>query len=86
MIKAKIVSGALQGAEIRPDALNQLDIIAAGVATALVDEVHASLECRSPKSHKTIQEQDIQAAVLKLFGEQLGMSLVEHALNVRHRG
>lgn len=83
MLKAKIVSGALQGAEIRPDALQQLDAIASTVASALIAEVHDTTEARG---QKTIQEQDVQAAALKLFGEELGMKLVQHALNVRHRG
>lgn len=83
MIKAKVVAGALQGAEIRPDALTQLDALATSVANALVAEVHSSVKARGLK---TIREDDVRDATLTLFGDELGMMLLQHALNVRHRG
>lgn len=83
MIQAKIIPGALQGAEMSADALTDLDEAASALTSALVDEMHNEVRTRSAV---TITDADVERATLKLFGEQLGMSLVQHALNFRHRG
>ena len=87
MLKIKILSGALQGGEIRDDALRDLETMASSVAAAVVQEVHAVATQRGGAgSPVVLTEADVETATLHLFGEQLGASLVQHALNVRHRG
>ena len=83
MIKTKILSGALQGAEIRPDALHDLERMVSDVVLAMVKEVHAD---RKEHGSRVINEADIERATLRLFGQELGVALVQHALDVRHRG
>lgn len=83
MINAKIIPGALQGADISTDALHDMDNMASALTSALVTEMHSNVRARSMK---TITDADVERATLKLFGEHLGMALVEHALNFRHHG
>lgn len=83
MLKVKILSGALQGGEIREDALKELEAVASQVAHAVVKEVHAAAKQRGTK---VLTEADVEQATLQLFGEELGAALVHHAVDVRHRG
>ena len=83
LINAKIIPGALQGADISPEALHDMDDMASALTSALVGHMHDEVRARS---QKTITDADVERATLKLFGEHLGMSLVQHALNVRHHG
>lgn len=83
MLNTKLVPGALHGAEISPDGLKELDALATSLTNALVQHMHADVRERGGK---TITDADVERATLKLFGHEMGMTLVQHALSFRHRG